>query len=56
VATRSAPRPQVIVPIHDAILSDAGKMLTDRGMGALAGAAQYRRLTPGETLEVNTQG
>jgi L-ascorbate metabolism protein UlaG (beta-lactamase superfamily) len=42
----------IAVPIHDAILSDPGKMHADRIMGALAGDAQYRRLAPGETLTV----
>lgn len=40
--------PQTALPIHDAVLSDPGKMLTDRALGALAGAVQYRRLAPGE--------
>ncbi len=47
--------PQVVVPIHDGILSDAGRMLTDRIVGGLAGTVQYRRLPPGETLEVVTE-
>ena len=42
--------PRVAVPIHDAILSDAGRALTDRVVGALAGATEYRRRSPGETF------
>ncbi|MEU2198841.1 MBL fold metallo-hydrolase [Isoptericola sp. NPDC019482] len=43
--------PRVAVPIHDAILNDAGLALVDRVAGGLAGA-DYRRLAPGEPLEV----
>ncbi|MFI2104294.1 MBL fold metallo-hydrolase [Isoptericola sp. NPDC019693] len=43
--------PRVAVPIHDAILSDAGLALVDRVAGGLGGA-EYRRLAPGEPLEV----
>lgn len=46
--------PQVAVPVHDAILSDAGKGLIDRVVGGLAGAVRYQRLAPGEVLEVDT--
>jgi L-ascorbate metabolism protein UlaG (beta-lactamase superfamily) len=42
--------PRVAVPIHDAILSDAGRALTDRVIGTLAGATVYRRVPPGETV------
>jgi len=45
--------PQVAVPIHDAILSDAGRALADRIVGGLGGT-DYRRLAPGEALEVPT--
>jgi L-ascorbate metabolism protein UlaG (beta-lactamase superfamily) len=45
--------PRVVVPIHDAILSDAGRALTDRVVGTLAGATEYRRLTPGESMTVS---
>jgi L-ascorbate metabolism protein UlaG (beta-lactamase superfamily) len=44
--------PRIAVPIHDAILSDAGKALVDRVVGGLAGAAEYRRLAPGESVSV----
>lgn len=41
------------VPIHDAILSDVGKDVVDGMMGGgFAGATEYRRLAPGEPLEV----
>jgi hypothetical protein len=40
----------IAVPIHDAVLSDPGKMLHDQVISALAGDTQYRRLTPGEEL------
>ncbi|MGW8568209.1 MBL fold metallo-hydrolase [Isoptericola sp. NPDC055881] len=43
--------PRVAVPIHDAILNDAGLALVDRVAGGLGGA-RYRRLAPGEPLEV----
>ncbi|MBT0993743.1 MBL fold metallo-hydrolase [Cellulomonas sp. DKR-3] len=43
--------PTTAVPIHDAILSDAGKALVDRVSKQLAGdGTTYRRLAPGETL------
>jgi L-ascorbate metabolism protein UlaG (beta-lactamase superfamily) len=45
--------PRVAVPIHDAILSDAGRALTDRVIGTLAKATEYRRLPPGETISVS---
>ena len=46
--------PEVVVPIHDAILSDAGTALMDRVVTSLAGTVQYRRLARGEALEVVT--
>lgn len=46
-----AVRPRTAVPIHDAVLSDAGRGLADRIVGSLGGA-EYRRLAPGETLTV----
>ncbi|MGF0118538.1 MBL fold metallo-hydrolase [Promicromonospora sp. Marseille-Q5078] len=45
--------PRVAVPIHDAILNDAGRALADRIVGGLGGT-DYRRLAPGEALEVPT--
>lgn len=45
--------PRVALPIHDAILSDTGKALVDRVTGSLAGAVEYRRLTPGETFTLS---
>lgn len=47
-----AVRPDVVVPIHDAVLSPAGQGLADRLVGTLGGAPQYRRLAPGERLVV----
>ncbi|WP_225753870.1 MBL fold metallo-hydrolase [Actinotalea sp. Marseille-Q4924] len=44
--------PRVVVPIHDAVLAEAGKGLADRLVGTLGGAPQYRRLAPGERLAV----
>ncbi|MFE6967885.1 MBL fold metallo-hydrolase [Isoptericola sp. NPDC057653] len=44
--------PRTAVPIHDAILNDAGKALVDRVVGGLAGDVGYRRLAPGDALEV----
>ena len=43
-----AVRPARAVPIHDAILSDAGKQLVDRVVGSLAGDIGYQRLAAGE--------
>lgn len=42
--------PRVAVPIHDAILSEAGKALMDRVIGGLAGTTEYRRRALGETV------
>ncbi len=50
------PRPALAVPIHDAILSDAGKALVDRLVGGLAGSAEYRRLAPGDALTITPGG
>ena len=45
--------PGIAVPIHDAILSDAGRGLVDRVIPQVTGGvAQYRRLAAGETLTV----
>ena len=44
--------PELAVPIHDAVLSDAGRALHDRVIGQLAGSVEYRRLAPGDTLVV----
>lgn len=38
------------VPVHDAMLTDAGRGLADRIVGGLAGSTQYRRLGAGEPL------
>lgn len=43
--------PTVAVPVHTGILNDHGLGLVDRVLGGLAGGT-YRRLAPGETLEV----
>lgn len=45
-------RPVTAVPIHDAVLSDPGKAITDRVMSGLAGDAHYRRLATGESLSI----
>ena len=42
---------RVTVPIHDAVLSDAGKTITD-GMLQRAGVSGYRRLRVGESIDV----
>jgi L-ascorbate metabolism protein UlaG (beta-lactamase superfamily) len=47
-----AVRPTVVVPIHDAVLAEAGQGLADRLVGTLGEAPQYRRLAPGERLAV----
>jgi len=44
--------PDIVVPIHDAVLSDAGRALADRIVGGLCGTAAYRRLAVGQTLDV----
>ncbi|WP_418275040.1 MBL fold metallo-hydrolase [Isoptericola jiangsuensis] len=48
--------PRVVVPIHDAVLSDAGKGAADRIAGGLVDrlleSGTYRRLAPGEVLTV----
>jgi L-ascorbate metabolism protein UlaG (beta-lactamase superfamily) len=45
--------PTTAIPIHDAILSDAGKQLIDKLSERLTRPASYRRLAPGETLAVS---
>lgn len=40
------------VPIHDVVLTDDGRALVDRLMTGLVPATRYRRLAPGETLDV----
>lgn len=42
---------RLTVPIHDAVLSDAGKQITD-GMLQRAGVSGYRRLRVGESIEI----
>jgi L-ascorbate metabolism protein UlaG (beta-lactamase superfamily) len=46
----TATAPRMAVPIHDAVLNDAGKALVDRVVTSLAGSVTYRRLAPGETV------
>ena len=43
--------PRVVVPIHDALLSDAGRGMTDRLLPSLTGV-DYRRLSTGEGMKV----
>lgn len=45
-------RPRTVVPIHDAVLSDAGRGLADRIVGGLGGAPEYRRLGVGEGIDL----
>jgi L-ascorbate metabolism protein UlaG (beta-lactamase superfamily) len=42
--------PKTAVPIHDAILSDAGREVADRVVRGLVGEDRYLRLRPGEAL------
>lgn len=42
--------PTIAVPIHDAVLSEPGKMFADQIITALAGDSVYKRLKPGEAL------
>lgn len=46
--------PDTVVPIHDAMLTDAGRALVDRVVGGLTGRSTYRRLAPGEPIAVET--
>jgi L-ascorbate metabolism protein UlaG (beta-lactamase superfamily) len=41
--------PRVAIPIHDAVLSEAGRQSVDRLVSRLGGAGEYRRLGVGET-------
>lgn len=43
-------KPRMAAPIHDALLSDAGRALSDRILTGLAGGVSYRRLALGESL------
>lgn len=45
-----AVHPRVVVPIHDALLSDAGRASADRLVVALGGSPEYRRLGAGDEL------
>ena len=47
--------PGAVVPIHDATLSEGGRALTDRITQALLDPIGYRRIEPGETIEVSSQ-
>jgi L-ascorbate metabolism protein UlaG (beta-lactamase superfamily) len=42
--------PRIVVPIHDAMNSEAGNGLADRLVATLGGTIEYRRLGPGDTL------
>lgn len=44
--------PELALPIHDAILNEAGRSLADRLLSSLGGAGEYRRTGPGEVLSV----
>jgi len=44
--------PRVVVPIHDAMNSQAGNNLADRLVTSLGGTIDYRRLRPGDTFTV----
>jgi L-ascorbate metabolism protein UlaG (beta-lactamase superfamily) len=46
-----AVKPDLAVPIHDAVLSDAGLGLADGWVGN-EGGAEYRRLAPGESVDL----
>ena len=46
-----AVRPQRVVPIHTAVLSDVGNALVDRLVAGMGGA-DYQRLAVGETIAV----
>lgn len=44
--------PEVAIPIHDAILSDAGKSVFDRIVGSAPGMPAYTRIPQGEKVSV----
>lgn len=46
--------PRVAIPVHDAILSDPGKTLTDRMLGTLAPPSEYRRIAVGESSSLGS--
>jgi len=48
-----AVHPRVVVPIHDALLSEAGNALADRLVGSLGGSVSYRRLGVGDSLAID---
>lgn len=48
--------PRLVAPIHDGVLSDAGRALADRLVGDLGGARTYRRFGLGETIELPAVG
>ncbi len=50
----AAVQPRVVVPVHEALLSNAGMGLTDQrlGTGRTIGSYDYRHLQPGESTEV----
>ncbi|WP_206715090.1 MBL fold metallo-hydrolase [Cellulosimicrobium arenosum] len=54
IDTVRAVDPWIVVPIHDALLSDAGLGSVDRLLGAArtGGSYDYRRLTVGEFVEI----
>lgn len=45
-----AVHPRLVVPIHDAPLSDIGRALADRLVTSLGGSPEYRRLAGGDEL------
>lgn len=45
-------RPEIAIPIHDAILSDAGRAIADRLVGSHAGDSRYQRPINTETLSI----
>ncbi len=42
--------PRLAAPIHNAVLSDTGRALSDRLLTGLAGDIEYRRVAPGDSL------
>ena len=47
--------PTMAIPIHDAILSDAGRAITDRILSSLTPDVDYRRLAPGDSLSLTKE-
>ena len=52
VAYARALNPEIAIPVHDAILSDAGRGVFDRIVSSAAGLESYRRVAAGDEILV----